>query len=92
VYAHPSLLKKADLDALSAPASFALAESDDAFDDPLVAHAKTALDGRVANELVVYPGTCHGFAARGDLNIESVRKGAEGAHTQAANWFRKYLF
>jgi carboxymethylenebutenolidase len=91
VYAHPSLMKKADLDKLSAPASFALAESDGAFDSSLIAHAKTALNGRIANELVVYPGTCHGFACRGDLNIESVRQGVEGAHAQAVDWFRMYL-
>jgi hypothetical protein len=91
VYAHPSLMKKADLDKLSAPASFALAESDGAFDGSFIAHAKTALNGSVANELVVYPVTCHGFAARGDLNIESVRQGVEGAHAQAVDWFRKYL-
>jgi carboxymethylenebutenolidase len=85
------MLAKKDLVALSSPSAFALAESDAAFPENMVAAAKGALDGRIPHELIVYPGTCHGFAARGDLSIESVRKGAEGAHAQAVAWFRKYL-
>jgi hypothetical protein len=38
-----------------------------------------------------YPGTTHGFAARGNLSIDIVKEGFEGAFAQTASWIRKNL-
>jgi carboxymethylenebutenolidase len=86
-YVHPSMVSKADVAALKNPSTFAVAESDQ-FDAPMLAYVRETLPGA---EVVSYPGTCHGFAARGDLRIDSVREGCEGALVQVVNWFRTHL-
>jgi carboxymethylenebutenolidase len=92
VLAHPSRLKKEDIASLKGPTSFALGEVDHAFSEDMITFSKKKLDElKVANEFVVYEGTTHGFAARGNLDIEVIRKGYEGALAQTAAWFTKYL-
>jgi dienelactone hydrolase len=91
VLAHPSLITKADIDALKTPSTFALSELDHAFDESMTEYVQKTLKDKIPMEVVTYPGTVHGFASRGDLSVESVRKGSEGAMVQAVNWFKKYL-
>jgi dienelactone hydrolase len=88
---HPSIVSKADVGALKTPSTFAIAEDDD-FDAPMLAYVNEALaGGKIACETHTYPGTCHGFASRGDLRIDSVREGCEGALAQTIRWFTAHL-
>jgi dienelactone hydrolase len=90
--AHPSMISKADLTNLKTPISFALAEADDQFSPPMAEYTQVTLkEKNLPFELEVYEGTCHGFASRGDLTIEKVKKGCEGSIVQAVNWYKKYL-
>lgn len=92
VLAHPSLLGKSDIASLGSPTSFALAEVDEGFNDKMQEYTRANLaDRKIDNELHVYEGTAHGFAARGNMEIEVIRKGCEAALVQAAEWFDKYL-
>jgi carboxymethylenebutenolidase len=89
---HPSMLKESDIDALKTPTTFALAELDDAFPDSLHKFSEKKLaEKKVVSEFVVYEDTTHGFASRGDLELEATRKGQEGATQQIAQWFSKHL-
>jgi dienelactone hydrolase len=90
--AHPSMLNKSDLNGLKTPTRFLLAEVDDQFTDDLLAYAKSATQkSGIPAEFTVYPGTCHGFAARGNLGIESVKNGFDGHVIESVAWFKKYL-
>ena len=92
VLAHPTLLGKSDIAGLVSPTSFALAEVDEGFNENMQAYARANLaERKVESELRVYEGTAHGFAARGNMEIEIIRKGCEAALTQAVEWFEKYL-
>jgi acetyl esterase/lipase len=84
------MVSKADVSALKTPSTFAVAEVD-TFDAPMLAYAKSTMDGKIACETHTYPGTCHGFASRGDLRIDSVREGCEGALAQTIRWFTTHL-
>jgi dienelactone hydrolase len=73
------MIYKPDLDNLKTPTRFLLAELDNSFKPDMVEYAKETLAKKgVPAEFTTYPGTCHGYAARGNLAIESVRKGFEG--------------
>lgn len=86
------MLEKADISSLVTPTAFALAELDEAFSDAMRIFAGADLEKRkIAHEITTYEGTAHGFAARGNLKIELVRKGWEGALVQASEWFKRYL-
>lgn len=92
VLAHPSLVGKSDIAGLVSPTSFALAEVDDNFNDKMQAYVRATLaERKVDNELRVHEGTAHGFASRGNMEIETIKKGYQAALTQAAEWFEKYL-
>lgn len=91
-FVHPSGLSDADIDWLKTPATFALAELDNAFSDEMrIASEKKLKEKGVNAEFVVYDGTTHGFAVRGDMKEEATRKGQEGAIAQASGWFGKFL-
>jgi dienelactone hydrolase len=92
VFCHPSLLALADIDSLRSPAAFALAELDDAFPEKTRTLSEKKLsEKKLDHEFVVYDGTTHGFAMRGNLDVEVIRKGQQGAIDQTAQWFIKYL-
>ena len=44
--------------------------------------------GRKMYKRVYYEGNDHGFAVRGDVSVEHVRKAKEDAFKQAVDWFR----
>lgn len=91
-FVHPSLLSDADIASLKTPATFGLAELDKAFSDEMRVRSETKLKEKgVTAEFVVYGGTTHGFAVRGDMKHEATRKGQEGAIAQVSGWFEKYL-
>jgi len=46
---------------------------------------------RVDYEFVDYKGTCHGFAARPNLAIPTVKEAFEKCFEQTVNWFQKTL-
>jgi hypothetical protein len=37
-------------------------------------------------------GTCHGFAARPNMEYEEIKSAYEGATEQTVNWFKKTIF
>ncbi|OZJ03639.1 hypothetical protein BZG36_03926 [Bifiguratus adelaidae] len=91
---HPSLLNMPrDVEALKQPALFLCAEKDQVF--PQETSRKQAEEILKPKDLeykfVDYPGTSHGFAARGNPNDEVVQKAYLDARQQAVQWFNHYL-
>lgn len=45
----------------------------------------------IDTEFVVYPNEVHGFAVRGDINVESEKAAKEKATSQTVEFFKKHL-
>jgi dienelactone hydrolase len=92
VAAHPSLVKyPAELDGISKPISFALAETDHNYDAARGRDTeKRFKDKGVAVEVVIYEGVRHGWTIRGDLKDEKKKVARDKAVEQAVRWFEKY--
>ncbi|KAI5779709.1 Alpha/Beta hydrolase protein [Geopyxis carbonaria] len=91
--AHPSLLEiPTEIEAISRPTSFALGERDDSLPMKDVDRIREALtkNSNRDSEVIVYEGAKHGFAIRGNVEVESEKKNWDAAVNQAVDWFRKY--
>jgi dienelactone hydrolase len=90
--AHPGLVTKNDLDKLKTPTCFLLAEVDSSFKPDIVQYAQQAVQKTgIPAKFTTYPGTCHGFASRGNLKIGDVKKGFEGHLIESVEWFKRYM-
>ncbi|KAL7266403.1 hypothetical protein RUND412_011052 [Rhizina undulata] len=95
--AHPSLLTiPKDIEAISVPVSFALAGHDERLPVESINQIKATLDKKegkkkLASEVVAYKDSKHGFATRGNMEIEDAKEAMAKAESQAANWFLKFL-
>ena len=94
VAAHPSGVSAVDCGRMNAPpALFLCAEHDSVFPPATRAAAEAALRGRAvgAARFVVYPGTQHGFAARGNEGNEAERKAMDAAFADAVAFLKESL-
>ncbi|EIN06151.1 alpha/beta-hydrolase [Punctularia strigosozonata HHB-11173 SS5] len=92
VLCHPSLLKLEGFEKLRAPTSVALAEEDHAVDRKFQAQFEEVLKCKdFETEVVLYPGTAHGFACRPNLAIEEVNKAFQGSLAQMCSFFKRHL-
>jgi carboxymethylenebutenolidase len=80
---HPSFLKPEDASGYNRPVLFNCAEQDQAFTPELKKTFETVAGPKGAR-FIVYPGTTHGFAARGDASVAEQRK---RAHDEATKFF-----
>ena len=94
VAAHPSGVSAVDCGRMNAPpALFLCAEHDSVFPPATRAAAEAALRGRAAGpaRFVIYPGTQHGFAARGNEGNEAERKAMDAAFADAVAFLKESL-
>ncbi len=89
--AHPARLSvPEDVKKAKAPLSMALAEHD-AWLKPPAAERLRGLEKEEGYEIVMFPGTNHGFALRVNPKDEVQMTAAERAEEQALVWFKKWL-
>lgn len=79
-----------DVEKAKAPLSMALAENDGWLKPP-AAERLRGLEKEEGYEVVIFPGTNHGFALRVDPKDEVQTAAAERAEEQALVWFKKWL-
>ncbi|KIY02293.1 uncharacterized protein Z520_02431 [Fonsecaea multimorphosa CBS 102226] len=90
--AHPSLLDKAEIDALGVPTQILAPEEDPLYTPELKEYSlKTLPTLNIEYDYQYFPGLAHGFATRGDTKDPKQKKGLERAKNAAAAWFREYL-
>ena len=90
---HPSLLTKADVDALAAPTLVVLNGNDgqvpDAFREEIRA-ALAARAPRLASDVLFFPDQEHGFTLRGDASDPGVAAAAQRAFEGAVGWLGEH--
>lgn len=92
--AHPSLLAiPKDIELIAKPVSFAMAEEDERLPMKDVEKIIEILGKQkmFKSEVVTYDGAKHGFALRGNIEIQAQRENMENSQDQAVNWFKQYL-
>jgi dienelactone hydrolase len=90
--AHPSLLDKAEVDAVKVPVQVLAPENDFAYTEELKKYTLDTLPKTgVQWEYIYFPGLTHGFAARGDPNDKKQKDGLERAKRVAVNFFQEFL-
>jgi len=86
-----------DFEAVSKPITFDFAETDMQLSRAKEAKIAAVLSARVAAGALaefsarLWPGTDHGFAARGDPAVAADRAGMDGAFRGTADFFNKHL-
>ncbi len=86
VVCHPSKTGPDDYAGTSAPGLFILAESDSSFPAEVVAATKERCAGKSFTFCGPYPGTSHGFAARGDDAVPAIAKARADFIAQTAKF------
>jgi dienelactone hydrolase len=87
--AHPSLLEKCEIEAVTVPVQILAPEFDPMFTDELKAFSNQTIPKQgVAYDYQYFPGLEYAFASRGDPNNPAERKGMERAKNSAVFWFR----
>lgn len=90
--AHPSLVDKAEIDAISVPTQICVSEIDPQFTPELKEYtAKVLPTLNIEYDYQYFPGLVHGFATRGDMKDAKQRKGLERAKNAAVYWFWQHL-
>ncbi|KAE9368109.1 dienelactone hydrolase family protein [Stipitochalara longipes BDJ] len=94
--AHPSKMKVPEAwDKVQKPLSVAIGDVDTGIKIDMAKDVKTLLEGeskpKGQNEVVIYAGAKHGFAARADRKDEGQTKSAGEAFQQAIAWFTKWM-
>ncbi|KAK9238299.1 dienelactone hydrolase [Lipomyces kononenkoae] len=95
---HPSMLKlPADVEGVSVPLAIGLGTKDHAVGKADADTIESVLQKTTEKvkgfqyELKWYEGMKHGFAVRGNLENEEVRKGIDAAKEQVIQWFHKFI-
>ncbi|EHK43393.1 uncharacterized protein TrAtP1_001364 [Trichoderma atroviride] len=92
---HPSLLSlPADINSLTLPVSFALADQDTHLPVEKAEGIKTIVEAKpesARGEVVVYPNCSHGFCVRVDQKFTEIAKQADDATDQAIAWFNAHF-
>jgi dienelactone hydrolase len=94
--AHPSLLEvPADVEPVTKPMSVSIGDADFALGIDKVREMERifkAKDGGGEKfEVTVLPGARHGFAVRGNMEVQAEKDQMESATKQAVDWFGKWL-
>jgi len=87
VICHPSCLEKSDTSRIKTPYLFNCAETDQTFTPEIRQHFETELKDRPDVKFITYPGTEHGFAARGS-ETEEIRKQRTRALEESVAFFK----
>lgn len=92
---HPSLLKfPDDINKITIPTSFALAEVDMVVDASKIEQIQNAIEKQPdekKGESKIYPATGHGFCVRADHVTKEKERAAAEAEDQAVAWFLKWF-
>lgn len=89
---HPSLLAlPGDIEKITLPVSFALAELDTVLRKKDIETVKGVMSAKeeTGGEVVVYPGAGHGFCVRADTAVEDSARQCREAEEQAIEFFRR---
>ncbi|KAH8820144.1 dienelactone hydrolase family protein [Xylogone sp. PMI_703] len=90
--AHPSFITCDELKAIKKPLSIAASEIDTIFTrEHRFESEKILADLHIPYQINVYGGVEHGFALRGDLNVEEIRFATNQSFQQSINWFKTWL-
>jgi len=90
--AHPSLLEKAEVDAVKMPVQILAPENDFAYTEELKKYTVETLPKTgVQWEYIYFPGMSHGFAARGDPTDPKQLAGLVRAKRSVVNFFNEFL-
>ncbi|EXJ59526.1 esterase/lipase [Cladophialophora psammophila CBS 110553] len=90
--AHPSLLEKAEIDAVGCPTQLLAPEEDPTYTPELKEYSLKVLPTlNIDYDYQYFAGLTHGFATRGDTENPTQKKGLERAKNAAVSWFREYL-
>ncbi|KAJ8518990.1 hypothetical protein ONZ45_g3976 [Pleurotus djamor] len=89
--AHPSLLNEDHFNAIKKPLFFSCAEIDHTFPLDKRRRAEDILIGLKATyHFQVFSGVAHGFAVRGDPNVENTRWAKEQSAQNIIGWFDRF--
>ncbi|KZT09240.1 alpha/beta-hydrolase [Laetiporus sulphureus 93-53] len=94
VAAHPSLVSfPKELDGITKPISFAIAETDDHYGPRHATETERILKekGLTDFEVVVYKGVNHGWTVRTNMAIPEKKEKRDEAKEQVLVWFERYL-
>ncbi|KAF1353475.1 dienelactone hydrolase [Delphinella strobiligena] len=90
--AHPSLLTKEEVDAISVPVQILSPEFDQMYTQELKDYTNSKIPALgVEYDYQYFPGLVHGFAARGDPSNAAQKKGLERAKNAVVHWFSEHL-
>ncbi|KAL9133349.1 MAG: hypothetical protein Q9175_005470 [Cornicularia normoerica] len=90
--AHPSLLKKEEIDAVSVPVQIIAPEHDPQFTLDLKAYANSVIPSlNLEYDYQYFPGSTHGFTVRCDQSDVKQKKAFERAKNAGVGWFAQFL-
>lgn len=90
--AHPSLLDKAEVDAVGVPVQILSPEHDQMYTEELKAYTNKVIPSLgLEYDYQYFPALAHGFAARGDPKDAAQKKGLERAKNAVVQWFNEHL-
>lgn len=90
--AHPSLLKKEEIDAVGVPVQIIAPENDPQLTPELKAHANSVIPSlNLEYDYQYFPGSNHGFAVKCDQSDVKQKKALERAKNAAVGWFAQFL-
>jgi dienelactone hydrolase len=93
VMCHPSLVAvPADIEHVDRPTLWVFADDDRLYTEAMITQTREILEKHGQSfSMHHFPGTQHGFAARGNENDEVARKARDDAFDLAVEFFKKYL-
>jgi len=97
VACHPSFLGvPADLEGIKAPVSIAVGDKDGMYSDADQEATKKFFAEQLTpkgidTDFQLYVDQVHGFAVRGDINVEAEKAAKEKVTSQTVEWFKKHL-
>lgn len=90
--AHPSLLTKEEIAAISVPVQILSPETDPMYTPELKEYSQEKIPTLLKQsefEYIFFPGLAHGFATRGDPDNKLQKEGLEKALQDFVNWANK---
>jgi len=96
VICHPGPTSLKDIGNIEIPTAWVCSEEDQSFNDQKQAETEAILREKkdqkgLDYEMRLFKGTCHGFAARPNLEIDVVREAFVASGEMIRDWFKKYI-